>query len=399
MAVSVFPLHEKSFSEGINGRCLRSAGPLGKAWIATILLIFRLIFDPIAMKKLLFLLLSTSAFAQSQEPAKITLVLHGGAGTITRQNMTPEKEKAYREALNLALQKGYEVLKKGGTSLDAVEATIHVMEDSPLFNAGKGAVFTHEGKNELDAAVMDGKTLKAGAIASVTTIRNPISAARAVMEKSEHVMMMGKGAETFAKEKGLTIVDPSYFYTESRWQGLQKALKEEKVQLDHSEEKPTKPAKAQKNASSRAEELIFSEGKKFGTVGCVALDQYGNLAAGTSTGGMTNKRYGRVGDAPIIGAGTYADNETCAVSATGHGEYFIRSVVAYDIAALMKYKGLSVEEAAREVVNKKLVERGGEGGVIALDAKGNLAMPFNSEGMYRGFIKADGKSTVEIYKD
>ncbi|MDQ1086603.1 isoaspartyl peptidase/L-asparaginase family protein [Siphonobacter sp. SORGH_AS_1065] len=351
------------------------------------------------MKKLLFLLLSTSALAQSPDPSKITLVLHGGAGTITRQNMTPEKEKAYREALNLALQTGYDVLKKGGTSLDAVEATIHVMEDSPLFNAGKGAVFTHEGKNELDAAVMDGKTLKAGAVAGVTTVRNPISAARAVMEKSEHVMMIGKGAETFAKEKGLTIVDPSYFYTENRWQGLQKALKEEKVKLDHSEEKPAKPTKAPKNASSRAEELIFSEGKKFGTVGCVALDQYGNLAAGTSTGGMTNKRYGRVGDAPIIGAGTYADNETCAVSATGHGEYFIRSVVAYDIAALMRYKGLSVEEAAKEVVNKKLVERGGEGGVIALDAKGNFSMPFNSEGMYRGFITADGKKTVEIYKD
>ncbi|MDR6196860.1 isoaspartyl peptidase/L-asparaginase [Siphonobacter sp. SORGH_AS_0500] len=351
------------------------------------------------MKKLLFLLLSTSAFAQNPDPSKITLVLHGGAGTITRQNMTPEKEKAYRETLNLALQTGYDVLKKGGTSLDAVEATIHVMEDSPLFNAGKGAVFTHEGKNELDAAVMDGKTLKAGAVAGVTTVRNPISAARAVMEKSEHVMMIGKGAETFAKEKGLTIVDPSYFYTENRWQGLQKALKEEKVKLDHSEEKPAKPTKAPKNASSRAEELIFSEGKKFGTVGCVALDQYGNLAAGTSTGGMTNKRYGRVGDAPIIGAGTYADNETCAVSATGHGEYFIRSVVAYDIAALMRYKGFSVEEAAKEVVNKKLVERGGEGGVIALDAKGNFSMPFNSEGMYRGFITADGKKTVEIYKD
>ncbi len=351
------------------------------------------------MKKWLFLLFSTTAFAQSPDPSKITLVLHGGAGTITRQNMTAEKEKAYREVLEQALQAGYALLKKGGTSLDAVEATIHVMEDSPLFNAGKGAVFTHEGKNELDAAVMDGKTLKAGAVASVTTIRNPISAARVVMEKSEHVMLIGKGAETFAKDKGLTIVDPSYFYTESRWQALQKAIKEEKVKLDHTEEAPKKPAKAPKNASSRAEELIFTEGKKFGTVGCVALDQYGNLAAGTSTGGMTNKRYGRVGDAPIIGAGTYADNNTCAVSATGHGEYFIRSVVAYDIAALMHYKGLSVQEASKEVVNQKLVERGGEGGVIALDAKGNFSMPFNSEGMYRGYIKSDGSFRIDIYKD
>lgn len=351
------------------------------------------------MKKWLFLLLSTTAFAQSPDPSKITLVIHGGAGTITRQNMTAEKEKAYREVLEQALKAGYSILKKGGTSLDAVEATVHVMEDSPLFNAGKGAVFTHEGKNELDAAIMDGKTLKAGAVASVTTIRNPISAARAVMEKSEHVLLIGKGAETFAKDKGLTIVDPSYFYTESRWQGLQKALKEEKVQLDHTEEAPKKPAKVPKKASSRAEDFIFTEGKKFGTVGCVALDQYGNLAAGTSTGGMTNKRYGRVGDAPIIGAGTYADNTTCAISATGHGEYFIRSVVAYDIAALMQYKGLSVQEAAKEVVNQKLVERGGEGGVIALDAKGNFAMPFNSEGMYRGYIKSDGSLQVEIYKD
>ncbi|MFT4033822.1 MAG: isoaspartyl peptidase/L-asparaginase [Siphonobacter sp.] len=340
---------------------------------------------------------SLYATAQTPDPTKITLVIHGGAGTITRQNMTPEKEKAYHQALELALQSGYAVLQKGGTSLDAVVAAINVMEDSPLFNAGKGAVFTHEGKNELDAAIMDGKNRAAGAVAGVTTIKNPINAARAVMEQSEHVMLIGKGAETFAKEKGLTLVDPSYFYTESRWQGLQKALKEEKVQLDHTEEKTRKSPSPK--SSSRADDLIFTEGKKFGTVGCVALDQYGNLAAGTSTGGMTNKRYGRVGDAPIIGAGTYADNATCAVSATGHGEYFIRSVVGYDIAALMKYKGIPLKEAADEVVMKKLVEMKGEGGVIALDAKGNIAMPFNSEGMYRGFIKADGKPTVEIYKD
>ena len=329
------------------------------------------------------------ATSQTPDSKRITLVIHGGAGTITRKNLSPEKEKAYREALEKALQTGYAILKRGGTSLDAVEATIHVMEDSPLFNAGKGAVFTHEGKNELDAAIMDGKSLKAGAVAGVTTVRNPISAARAVMDKSDHVMMVGKGADDFAKANGLNIVDPKYFWTESRWQGLQDALKEEKVQLDHA---------APKDSSGRADDLIFTEGKKFGTVGCVALDQFGNLAAGTSTGGMTNKRWGRVGDAPIIGSGTYADNASCAVSATGHGEYFIRSVVAHDIAKLMEYKGWSVKKAADEVVMKKLVERGGEGGVIALDRQGNFAMPFNSEGMYRGYIKADGSLKVEIYK-
>ncbi|MFC0185004.1 beta-aspartyl-peptidase (threonine type) [Pseudarcicella hirudinis] len=353
------------------------------------------------MKKLLILIsaffLSLTAFAQSN---KITLVIHGGAGTITRANMTPEKEKAYRADLERAMKTGYEILRKGGTSMDAVEATIRVMEDSPLFNAGKGAVFTHEGKNEMDAAFMDGKTLAAGSIAGVTTIKNPISAARTVMEKSEHVMLVGKGAEEFAKLKGLEIVDPSYFYTEPRWKGLQKALQEEKMQLDHSDTlKKSGFVKPDISGSSAIDKLIFDEGKKYGTVGCVALDQYGNLAAGTSTGGMTNKRWGRVGDAPIIGAGTYANNKTCAVSATGHGEYFIRSVVAYDISALMEYKGLSVQKAADEVVMKKLVKIGGEGGVIALDKNGNFAMPFNSAGMYRGFIKSDGSWEVKIYKD
>ncbi|MCC9137960.1 isoaspartyl peptidase/L-asparaginase family protein [Pontibacter silvestris] len=344
-------------------------------------------------KQLHFLcLLLLSGFinlAQAQtkpDYSKVTLVIHGGAGTITRENMTPEKEKAYREVLNEALQTGYAVLKKGGTSLDAVEATIHVMEDSPLFNAGKGAVFTNEGKNEMDAAIMDGKTLNAGAVASITTIKNPISAARAVMEQSEHVMMIGSGAEKFAREKGLKIVDPSYFYTETRYQQLQNIKGKEETQLDHSS-----------NGTSNNEN-IFIEGKKFGTVGAVALDAYGNLAAATSTGGMTNKRYGRVGDVPIIGAGTYADNNTCAVSATGHGEYFIRSVVGHDIAALMDYKGYSVKKAADEVVMKKLVERKGEGGVIALDRKGNFTMTFNSAGMYRGYIK-EGKSDVLIYKE
>lgn len=360
------------------------------------------------MKKLsltlLIIQLCGSAFAQDFSD-KITLVIHGGAGTITRANMSPEREKAYREAMNTALEKGYAVLKKGGTSVQAVEAAIHIMEDSPLFNAGKGAVFTNEGKNELDAAIMEGKTLKAGAVAGVTTIKNPISAAIAVMDQSAHVMMAGKGAEQFAREKGLEIVDPSYFYTEARYKALQRAKEQEKTELDHNskeekgatEQKQVK--KAPKTGYHSAEDLIFTEGKKFGTVGCVALDKYGNLAAGTSTGGMTNKKYGRIGDAPIIGAGTYANNATCAVSATGHGEYFIRSVVAHDISALMEYKGMVLSEAANEVVMKKLVERGGEGGVIAVDRNGNVAMPFNSEGMYRGYIKSDGKREILIYKD
>lgn len=337
----------------------------------------------------LFLLIAIVSVAQTKHDySKITLVIHGGAGTITKASMTPEKEKAYKEVLNQALQTGYAILEKGGTSLDAVEATVRVMEDSPLFNAGKGAVFTNEGKNELDAAIMDGKTGKAGAVASLTTVRNPISAARAVMEKSEHVMMIGQGAEKFARDKGLEIVDPSYFRTETRFKQLQQ-LKEkegEKMKLDHD------------STASGSTENIFVEGHKFGTVGAVALDAHGNLAAATSTGGMTNKRYGRVGDVPIIGAGTYADNNTCAVSATGHGEYFIRSVVAHDIAALMEYKNYSLKKAADEVVMKKLVKRGGEGGVIAIDKNGNFAMPFNSAGMYRGYIKK-GKSEVAIYKE
>jgi beta-aspartyl-peptidase (threonine type) len=342
-----------------------------------------------AVLTFLMCLLYTINFAQNQSAVmnNITLVIHGGAGTITRKSMTPEKEKAYKDKMNEALQAGYNVLKKGGTSLDAVEVAIQIMEDSPLFNAGKGAVFTNAGKNELDASIMDGNTLKAGAIAGVTTIKNPITVARMVMEKSEHVMMVGKGAEQFAKEKGAQIVGPSYFHTDIRYQQLQNIKAEEKTQLDHSEEK-----------GSLDEEQSLFEGKKFGTVGAVALDQFGNLAAGTSTGGMTNKRYGRVGDAPIIGAGTYANNQTCAVSATGHGEYFIRSVVAYDVSALMEYKKVNVKQAGEEVVMQKLVKLGGEGGIIALDNKGNFTMPFNSEGMYRGYIKADGKSEILIYK-
>ena len=310
---------------------------------------------------------------------KAVLVIHGGAGTITRSSMTPEREAEYRAALAHALKTGHAILAKGGTSLDAVEATIRTMEDSPLFNAGKGAVFTHDGKNELDASIMDGKTKKAGSVAGVTIIKNPITAARAVMEKSKHVMLIGRGAELFATSVGLEIVDPSYFWTERRWKSLQEELLQE----------------AKPQAS-----LVTADENRFGTVGAVAVDQSGNLAAGTSTGGMTNKRFGRVGDAPIIGAGNFAENESVAVSATGAGEFFIRWTVAYDIAALVKYRGMSVSDAAEEVINKKLkAVPGAEGGVIALDAKGNFAMPFNTEGMYRGWIGADGVAKVEIYKD
>ncbi len=328
-------------------------------------------------------MVSFAAFAQSgtQAKPKFMLVVHGGAGTITRASMTPETEKQYRETLEGALRTGHGVLAKGGSSLDAVEATIRVLEDSPLFNAGKGAVFTHEGRNELDASIMDGRTKKAGAVAGVTIIRNPITAARAVMEKSAHVMMVGRGAELFATKMGLEIVDPSYFWTERRWKSLQQELLKEEA-----------PA-------AKPQAALPGDEKKFGTVGAVALDQAGNLAAGTSTGGMTNKQFGRVGDAPIIGAGTYAENESCAVSGTGHGEFFIRWTVASDIAALVKYKGLTVQQAGDEVIHKKLAPVKGEGGVIILDAKGNFAMPFNSEGMYRGWIGPDGEPKVLIYKD
>ena len=317
--------------------------------------------------------------AGAQETKKFMLVIHGGAGTINRKNMTEEREREYRAALEQALRTGQAVLAKGGSSLDAVEATVRFMEDSPLFNAGKGAVFTHEGKNELDAAIMDGKTMKAGSVAGLTIVRNPISAARAVMEKSPHVMLIGRGAELFATKMGLEIVDPSYFWTERRW----KALQQELTKSEHSS-------------------YSVPEEKKYGTVGAVALDRDGNLAAGTSTGGTTNKEFGRVGDSPVIGAGTYAANDSVAVSATGTGEYFIRWTVAYDIAALVKYKGMSVQEAGDEVIHRKLENlkpTKGDGGVIILDRKGNFSMPFNTEGMYRGWIGDDGVPHVLIYKD
>ncbi|WP_169721317.1 isoaspartyl peptidase/L-asparaginase family protein [Eisenibacter elegans] len=315
---------------------------------------------------------------------KITLVIHGGAGTIRKQDMTPEREAAYHAKMEEALKAGYTILRNGGTSMDAVVETIKILEDSPLFNAGKGAVFTSEGKNELDAALMDGKTLKAGAVAGITTVKNPITAARAVMEHTEHVMLIGQGAEQFAREQNLTIVEPTYFHTPERASQIERI--KEKERQNHNN----------KDQGAIPQDL---RDYKFGTVGCVALDQYGNLVAGTSTGGMTNKKYGRVGDTPIIGAGTYADNASCAVSATGHGEFFIRYVVAYDIAALVKYAGKSVSEAGEEVLMRKLVAADGEGGVIILDKHGNLAMPFNSEGMYRGYIKADGKAHTFIYQN
>jgi beta-aspartyl-peptidase (threonine type) len=311
-------------------------------------------------------------------------------------------EQQYRAALQEALRKGNGILAAGGSAIDAVEATIRVLEDNPLFNAGKGAVFTHEGRNELDASIMDGKTKRAGSVAGVTTIRNPISAARAVMEKSPHVMMVGRGAELFATKMGLEIVDPSYFWTERRWKALQQDLMEQQKKETPAQQ-PAAPAKSgaltPSTTSLVTETAPLTEPHKFGTVGAVALDRDGNIAAGTSTGGMTNKQYGRVGDAPIIGAGNYADNEACAVSATGHGEFFIRWTVAYDIAALMKYRNMTVAQAADEVINKKLKPVGGEGGVIVLDTKGNFATTFNSEGMYRGWVGNDGVVHTGIYGD
>jgi len=329
------------------------------------------------MKKTLLLVFAfvIVCFAKTvaQTAGTYTLVIHGGAGNITPANLPPEKAAQFETVLTEVLRYGDSILKVGGTSLDAVEFCVRMMEDCPLFNAGKGAVFNAEGKNELDAAIMDGKTGLAGAVAGVTTIKNPVSAARAVMEKSEHVMLSGKGAETFAAQQGLEIVTPDYFFTQPRWDAYMKT---------------------KANADS-----ISNMDKKHGTVGCVALDRYGNLAAATSTGGMTYKKYGRIGDTPVIGAGTYADNSTCAVSATGHGEYFIRNVVAYDISALMKYKNLSVGEAADEVIMNKLKNQGGSGGIIAVDTKGNVTMKFNTNGMFRGSVKAGEKIKVGIFKD
>lgn len=327
---------------------------------------------------------------------KYVLVIHGGAGTILKENMTDDMEAAYRAKLTEALEAGYEVLKNGGTAVQAVEAAIIVMENSPLFNAGKGAVFTNAETNEMDASVMRGDDLNAGAVAGVNAIKNPISAAILVMDSSSHVMLSGSGAVQFAEENGLEIVDPSYFYDERRFQQLKKAQEREETILDHDGDR----GELDDPAHSEIEfDITLKTDDKFGTVGAVALDEFGNLAAGTSTGGMTNKRWGRIGDSPIIGAGTYANNETCAISCTGHGEYFIRLNVAHDINAQMEYDDKSVADAADDVINRKLTEMGGTGGVICLDAEGNMAMPFNTAGMYRGTVTADGTIEVLIYKN
>ena len=312
------------------------------------------------------------------------LVIHGGAGTILKENMTDSMEQAYRTVLEKAIRAGHDILKNGGAAMEAVTASINIMEDSPLFNAGKGAVFTHEETNELDASVMDGATLNAGAVAGVTRVRNPIDLAVQVMDNSDHVMLAGTGAEVFAQTRGIELVDPEYFYTERRFNSLQRIKEKEKTELDHD--------------GSAAAYDPFIKDSKFGTVGCAALDKYGNLAAGTSTGGMTNKRWNRIGDAPIIGAGTYANNATCAVSSTGWGEYFIRAMVAHDISAMMEYKGSSLEDAAHQVIHDKVGGLGGDGGIVAIDKDGNVAMEFNTAGMYRAHMNAAGDLVIGIYE-
>jgi beta-aspartyl-peptidase (threonine type) len=303
-----------------------------------------------------------------------TIAIHGGSGTINRSEITPEQEKQFRQGLEAAVDAGYHLLARGGSALDAVEQAVRSLEENELFNAGRGAVFSANGKHEMDASIMCGQSLKAGAVAGVTNIRNPISLARAVMEQSENVFLLGAGAEEFAREHKLTIEPDDYFFSELRFEQLKQAQQENKTQLDHSKKNTGK-----------------------GTVGAVALDSSGNLASATSTGGLTNKKYGRVGDTPVIGAGTYASNQTCAVSCTGYGEFFIRSVVAYDISCLMEYKGLSLKEACDYVVQDKLKNRGGEGGLIAVDRAGNVELPFNSEGMYRAWRNEAGEGEVAIF--
>jgi beta-aspartyl-peptidase (threonine type) len=343
-------------------------------------------------KALLFLSILTISFGcnidskqpESKKQQEFAIIIHGGAGTILKKNMTPEKEAAYKAKLTEAIRVGYEILKNGGTSLDAVEKTIHILEKSPLFNAGKGAVFTHAGTNEMDASIMTGSDLNAGAVAGVRNVKSPISLARKIMTNSNHVLLSGEGASIFAKEQGMEIVDPSYFYTERRFQSLQKIKEQEKTELDYDE----------KSAFYDAD----IKDSKFGTVGCVALDKNGNITAGTSTGGMTNKRWNRIGDSPIIGAGTYANNATCGVSSTGWGEYFIRGMVAHDISAMMEYKGVSLKEAAREVIQHKLTKLGGTGGIVALDNKGNMVFEFNTAGMYRASMNDQGELVLKIYK-
>jgi beta-aspartyl-peptidase (threonine type) len=304
------------------------------------------------------------------------IAIHGGAGTLVKGLMTEALESQYKMALKNALDTGYHILEKGGTALHVVEIVVKALEDSPLFNAGKGAVFTAEGTHEMDASIMDGKTLNAGAVSLVTGIKNPVALARDVMEKSNHVFLAGEGALQFAKSNGYVIESPDYFYDELRYQQWQAIKGSEGFQLDHSVKKDS----------------------KFGTVGAVACDQNGNIAAATSTGGMTNKKWGRVGDSPMIGAGVYANNKTCAVSCTGSGEFFIRGVVAYDVSCLMEHKGLSLKKAADEVIYERILEINGDGGLIAIDSKGNITMPFNTEGMYRACKSSSGIEDISIYK-
>ena len=310
-----------------------------------------------------------------KDEAGLSLAIDGGAGTIRRAEMSAEREAGFRNGLEQALARGWEVLSGGGAALDAVEAVVCVLEDNPLFNAGRGSVFTHNEKHEMDAAIMSGEDLRAGAVAAVGGVKNPIKLARRVMEETPHVLLCGSGAEEFAREVGCEFASPEYFFSEWRYEQLLQARREQEVRLDHS------PV------------------KKFGTVGAVARDARGHLAAATSTGGMTNKRFGRVGDTAIIGAGTYADDLTCAVSCTGHGEFFIRTVAAYDLSCLMKYKGLTLAEACEQVVGVMLREAGGEGGLIAVDHMGNVSLPFNSEGMYRAWITLGHEAQVAIYRD
>jgi L-asparaginase / beta-aspartyl-peptidase len=306
-----------------------------------------------------------------------TIVIHGGAGTILKKEMTAEKEKAYQQGLEEALDKGYTLLKKGAAAVDAVLAATICLEDNILFNAGRGSVFGKDGSQEMDASIMEGKELGAGAVSAVRNIRNPVELAYAIMTKSQHVMLNGQGAYDFAKLNHIRTEPDEYFYSEFRHEQWKQMQGSDQAALDHN--------------------VVVKE-KKFGTVGAAALDMHGNLAAATSTGGMTNKEFGRIGDTPIIGAGTYANNKTCAISCTGHGELFIRAVTAYDVSCLMEYRGLSLEEAMNVVVHDKLIKLEGEGGMIGVDAKGNAAMVFNSEGMYRGMWKSDGTKDVAIYK-
>lgn len=341
---------------------------------------------------------------QSPQNPRLGFIIHGGAGVIKKGSLSAEKEAEYTKKLEEAVLAGYRALQDGKSALDAVEIAIRILEDSPLFNAGKGAVFTADGKNELDASIMDGKNLAAGAVAGLRRVKNPISLARAVMEKSPHVMMIGEGAERFAREQGIELVPESYFWTQQRWDSLQKIIREEqKKQPAQPAEKGNQNKKSTKNKRKVSQnepkpETKFLPENKFGTVGAVALDKDGNIAAGTSTGGMTYKKFGRVGDAPIIGAGTYANNNTCGVSATGWGEFFIRVGVARDIAALVEYRAMPVQEAA-DLVMKKVKDLGGDGGVIVLDKFGNMGISFNSEGMYRAYINSEGKAVVQIYQE